>query len=168
LALPLTNWRVVSVRLEPIRPELFQVERCPVYFWAVPEGIYGGFPWLQGQGVTIGRHDAGEVCTPRDVRRQVEDIEVEAVRGMVARYMPLAAGSVKGATTCLYTNTPDRHFIVDRHRAFPQVFYACGFSGHGFKFASVMGEVLADLVLDGATHHPIGFLSAARFATRAS
>jgi glycine/D-amino acid oxidase-like deaminating enzyme len=54
--------------------------------------------------------------------------------------------------------------IVDRHPTHPQVLYACGFCGHGFKFASVMGEVLADLVLDRATHHPVGFLSAARFA----
>ena len=58
---------------------------------------------------------------------------------------------------------PDRHFAVDRHPEHPQVVYACGFSGHGFKFASVIGEILVDLVLDGATPHPIGFLSATRF-----
>ena len=167
LALPLTNWRVVSVHFEPTRPALFQVERCPVYFWAVPEGVYGGFPWLPGQGLKIGRHDTGEVCTTRSVRREVDDIEVAALRAVLNRYMPGAAGALKGASTCLYTHTPDRHFIVDRHPAHPQVLYACGFSGHGFKFASVMGEALADLALDGATRHPIGFLSASRFAASA-
>jgi sarcosine oxidase len=164
LVLPLTNWRVVSVQFESTRPELFRVERCPQYFWAVPEGIFGGFPWLPGEGLKIGRHDAGEACTPGNVRRQVDRSEVEALRAVLDRYMPGAAGTVRGVSTCLYTNTPDRHFIVDRHPTHPQVLYACGFSGHGFKFASVMGETLADLALDGATHHPIGFLSAARFA----
>jgi sarcosine oxidase len=167
LALPLTNWRVVSVHFEPIRPELFQVERCPQYFWAVPEGIYGGFPWLPGEGLKIGRHDTGEVCTPRSARRQVDSSEVEALRAVLDRYMPGAAGTVTGVSTCLYTNTLDRHFIVDRHPTYPQVLYACGFSGHGFKFASVMGEALADLALNGATRHPIGFLSASRFAVSA-
>jgi glycine/D-amino acid oxidase-like deaminating enzyme len=61
-------------------------------------------------------------------------------------------------------DTPDRHLIVDRHSTHPQVLYACGFCGHGFKFASVMSEILADLVVDGITRHPIGFLSAARIA----
>ena len=168
LSLPLTNWRVVSVQFKSMRPELFQVERCPQYFWAVPEGIYGGFPWLPGEGLKIGRHDTGEVCTTSSVRRQVDDSEVEALRAVLDRYMPGAAGPVQGASTCLYTNAPDRHFIVDRHPTHPQVLYACGFSGHGFKFASVMGEVLADLALDGATRHPIGFLSAARLSAPAS
>jgi sarcosine oxidase len=167
LALPLTNWRVVSARFEPTRPELFQVERCPAYFWAVPEGVYGSLPSLPGEGLKIGRHDTGEVCTPLSVRREVDDTEVAALRAVLNRYMPGAAGAVKGASTCLYTNTPDRHFIVDRHPAHAHVLYACGFCGHGFKFASVMGEVLADLALEGVTRHPIGFLSAARFAAPA-
>ena len=164
LALQLTNWRVVSVRFEPTRPEFFQLERCPVYFWAVPEGVYGGFPSLPGEGLKIGRHDTGEVCTARSARREVDGTEVDALRAVLERYMPGAAGVVKAVSTCLYTNTPDHHFIVDRHPAHAQVLYACGFCGHGFKFASVMGEVLADLALDGITRRPIGFLSAARFA----
>jgi sarcosine oxidase len=135
-----------------------------VYFWAVPEGVFGGFPSLPGEGLKIGRHDTGEVCTVRSVRRAVDDTEVDALRAVLDRYMPGAAGVVKAVSTGLYTNTPDRHFIVDRHPAHAQVLYACGFCGHGFKFASVMGEALADLALDGATRHPIGFLSAARFA----
>ena len=68
------------------------------------------------------------------------------------------------AKTCMYTMTPDEHFLVSPHPEFPQVVIACGFSGHGFKFTSVLGEVLADLAGDGHTRHEIGFLSAARFA----
>ena len=66
--------------------------------------------------------------------------------------------------TCLYTNSPDSHFIIDRHPRLPGVTVACGFSGHGFKFASVVGEVLADLAAEGATRHPIGFLGLGRFS----
>ncbi|MDQ2785659.1 MAG: FAD-dependent oxidoreductase, partial [Chloroflexota bacterium] len=77
---------------------------------------------------------------------------------------PGAAGDVLWTLTCMYTNTPDRHFILDRHPAHGNVVYGCGFSGHGFKFASVIGEVMADLALDNTTRHDIGFLSAARFA----
>ena len=167
LALPLTVWRMVSVHFEPTRPELFQIERCPVYIWAVPEGVFGGFPSLPGEGLKIVRNDAGEVCTARTVRREVDDADVAEHRAVLDRYMPGAAGTVTGASTCLFVNAPDLHFIVDRHPVHPQVVYACGLSGHGFKFASVMGEALADLALDGATRHPIGFLSASRFAAPA-
>jgi sarcosine oxidase len=68
------------------------------------------------------------------------------------------------ALTCLYTNTPDGHFIIDRHPDHGNVWIACGFCGHGFKFASVVGEIMADLALDGATAQPINFLSLARLA----
>jgi len=168
LTLPLTNWRMVPVRFDPARPELFQVGRCPIYVWAVPEGVYGGLPFLPGEGLKISRHDTGEVCTTLSVRREIDEVEIAAVAAVLNRYMPGAAGAVKGRSTCLYTNTPDGHFIVDRHPAHTHVLYAGGFCGHGFKFASVVGEVLADLALDGATRHPIGFLSAARFSTSAS
>jgi sarcosine oxidase len=78
------------------------------------------------------------------------------------RYLPGAGGAVLATLTCMYTNTPDRHFIIDRHPAHEQVVFGCGFSGHGFKFSSAIGEALAELALDGATKHQIGFLSAGR------
>jgi sarcosine oxidase len=164
LGLPLEVWRIVNAHFEPARPELFGPDRCPIYLWQVPEGDYYGFPNLPGQGVKIGRHDVGEVCTPHTIRRSVDEAEVAMLRAMLDRYLPGAAGAVKWTLTCMYTNTPDRHFVLDRHPAHPQVAYGCGFSGHGFKFASAIGEVLADLALDGATRQPIGFLAASRFA----
>lgn len=165
LGLPLRVQRVVNVHFAPVQPDLFAPERCPVYLWQVPEGDYYGFPALPGQGVKFGRHDTGERCTPHTIRRTVDDTEVAALRAILDRYMPGAAGAVRSTLTCMYTNTPDRHFVLDRHPAHAQVVYGCGFSGHGFKFSSVIGEVLADLALDGATRHDIGFLAATRFTT---
>jgi sarcosine oxidase len=160
---PLEVRRIVNVHFEPARPELFGPERCPIYIWDVPEGTYYGIPTLPGEGLKFGRHDIGEVCTPHTIRRDVDAREIEMLRRVLDRYMPGAAGEVKWSLTCMYTLTPDLHFVLDRHPAHPQIVYGCGFSGHGFKFASVIGEVLADLATDGRTDHPIGFLSAARF-----
>jgi sarcosine oxidase len=158
-----TVQRMVNVHFEPTRAELFGPERCPVYILEVPEGVHYGFPALPEQGIKFGRHDLGEVCTPRTIRREVDPAEVEALRAVLERYLPGAAGPVKWTLTCMYTNTPDRDFILDRHPAHAQVVFGAGFSGHGFKFAGVIGEVLAELALDGGTGHEIGFLSAARF-----
>jgi sarcosine oxidase len=162
--LPLTVWRIVNVHFESRRPELFDAERFPVFLMQVPEGDYYGFPYVTGEGVKIGRHDIGEVCTPETIRRDVDRDEVDMLRAVLDRYMPGASGEVKWTLTCMYTNTPDRHFIIERDPERPNVVYGCGFSGHGFKFASAIGEVLADLALDGSSRHEIGFLSSARFA----
>jgi sarcosine oxidase len=164
LGLPLRVQRIVNVHFAPTAPALFAPERCPVYLMQVPEGDYYGFPALPGEGVKIGRHEIGEVCTPETIRRDVSPEEIAMLRDVLDRYLPGAAGDVLWTLTCMYTNTPDRHFILDRHPTHANVAYGCGFSGHGFKFASAIGEVMADLALDGTTRHDIGFLSAARFA----
>src|SRR5207253_2994237 len=101
------------------------------------------------------------------IRRDIDLAEIEALRAVLDRYMPGAAGDVKWGLTCMYTDTPDHHFILGRHPEHPQVVYGCGFSGHGFKFSSVIGEVLADLATEGTTRHPIDFLSARRFRSTA-
>jgi sarcosine oxidase len=165
LGLPLVVQRVVNVHFEPTAPEHFQPECCPVYLFQVPEGDYYGFPALPGQGVKIGRHDIGEVCTPDTIRRTIDDAEIDMLRDVLDRYLPGASGPVIKTLTCMYTNTPDRDFIIDRVPDAPQVVYGCGFSGHGFKFASAIGEVLAELAVDGTTRHDIGFLAANRFAS---
>jgi sarcosine oxidase len=164
LGLPLRVQRIVNVHFAPTESELFVPERCPVYLMQVPEGDYYGFPALPGEGVKIGRHDIGEVCTPETIRRDIDPEEIAMLRDVLDRYLPGAAGEVLRTLTCMYTNTPDRHFVLDRHPMHDTVVYGCGFSGHGFKFASAIGEVMADLAMDGATRHDIAFLSAARFA----
>jgi sarcosine oxidase len=164
LGLPLEVWRVYNVHFRPTRPEPLAPDRCPVYMLELPDGFYYGFPDDGDDGVKVGRHDVGEPCTPETARRDVSETEVDALRSVFDHLMPGLTGPVVRTLVCLYTMTPDRHFVVDRHPAHPQVAFACGFSGHGYKFAPVIGEALADLATEGDTRHPIGFLSARRFA----
>lgn len=163
LDLPLIPWRMLLVYFDPTRPDLFGPDRCPNYSLNVPEGYYYGIPNLPGEGLKIGRHDRGEACTPETARRTVTDEEVAALRAILDRYMPGAAGTVREVSTCLYTMTSDGHFILDRYPDHPQVIFGCGFSGHGFKFASAIGEALADLATAGTARYPIDFLSLSRF-----
>ncbi|HUG14863.1 MAG TPA: N-methyl-L-tryptophan oxidase [Thermomicrobiales bacterium] len=166
LDLPLEAWRIVNVHFASSTPEPFAVDRCPVYLFQVPEGDYYGFPYVPGQGVKIGRHDIGEVCTPATIRRDIDAAEIEMLRAALDRYLPGASGPVIKTLTCMYTNTPDRHFILDTVAGQENVVYGCGFSGHGFKFASAIGETLAELAMEGSTRCDIGFLSAGRAAIR--
>ena len=82
------------------------------------------------------------------------------------RSRPLAARVITKAQVCMYTVTPDHNFVIDVHPGFPQVSVACGFSGHGFKFASIVGEIMADLAEQGTTTHDIGMFSAKRFQNK--
>ncbi|MGI8911685.1 MAG: N-methyl-L-tryptophan oxidase [Rubrobacteraceae bacterium] len=166
LRLPLSVKRVVNVHFECPRPELFDAGRFPVCILDVPEGVYYSLPALPGQGIKIGRHDGGEECTPGTIRREVAQPEVAMLREVLDSYLPGAAGPVKWTLTCMYTMTPDGHFVIDRHARHSQVVYGCGFSGHGFKFAGVVGEILADLALEGETEHPIELFSASRLPSR--
>ena len=95
--------------------------------------------------------------------KKVHNIAVKALQNTLAQYIPDAAGQLLNSCTCLYTNSPDQHFIVDKIPDNDRVTIAAGFSGHGYKFSSVMGEVLANLATSGSTHHPIGFLGLERF-----
>jgi sarcosine oxidase len=167
LGLPLQVNRVVNVHFEPRQPERFAADRFPVFVMEVPEGHYYGIPFIAGQGVKIGRHDNIQACTPQTIRREIYPDEVETLRGVLDQYLPGAAGRVLATLTCMYTNTPDLHFILDRHPEHAQVVYGCGFSGHGFKFAPVIGEVLSDLAVDGDTSNDVAFLRASRLANSA-
>jgi sarcosine oxidase len=84
---------------------------------------------------------------------------------LATRIPSLAQGGWLGSKPCLYTLTPDEHFVIGRHPEHAEVVIACGFSGHGFKFAPVVGEILADLALAGQTRHDIALFDPARFAT---
>ncbi len=93
---------------------------------------------------------------------------IEALRRFVRDCLPLASDQLLRSSTCIYTMTPDEDFIIDRHPEISRLVFAAGFSGHGFKFASVVGEILADLAIDGKTDQPVAFLSASRFRARKS
>lgn len=164
LRLPIEVERVFLVHFEPDDAARFAAGRCPLYLWQCPTGIYYGFPWLPGQGIKFGKHGGGEITTPEQARREVTTGEIEEVQAMLDRYAPGAARTVRSTVTCLYVNTPDEHFILDRHPEFPNLTIAAGFCGHGFKFASAVGEVVADLTLEGQTRQPVNFLRLGRFA----
>jgi sarcosine oxidase len=130
LRLPLDVMRIVNLHFEPDDPERFLPERCPVHLWLVPEGHFYGFPNIPGEGLKLGRH-WGESCDPDDVERDVSDEEIEPFRRLLDRYMPGAAGRATETLTCLYTNTPDRDFIIDWHRGIGRCSAAAGSPGTG-------------------------------------
>lgn len=156
----------------PRKPELFAMGSFPS--WALDledranfRGVHYGFPMMSpslgNPGFKAALHWPDEACDPNAVDRTIRESDVLQVREALERYLPDAAGPLLAAHTCLYTNSIDGHFIVDHHPLHTNVTIACGFSGHGFKFVSVMGEILADLATKGTTPHPIKFLSLRRF-----
>ncbi len=144
--------RQVVVWFAPKQPELFTPDRFPVFNLGVDDGHYYGFPIFGHPGVKLGRyHHRGEIADPDSVDRTVHAEDERILRRAAEEFFPDAAGAAIAATTCLFTNSPDEHFIVDLHPSFPNVAIAAGFSGHGFKFCSVIGEMLAELVVAGET-----------------
>jgi sarcosine oxidase len=152
--------RQVLAWLQPTSPELFTPERFPVFNLAVEEGRYYGFPVYEVPGFKFGRyHHRDEHCTAEEMRRDVDAEDERLLREFSARYFPEGNGATQALRACMFTNTPDEHFILDHHPEHPQVVLASPCSGHGYKFCSVVGEILADLAMgDGATRHEIGFL----------
>lgn len=154
--LPLTVTRQVLAWFTPNHdPQL------PVYFHDRDDGsqLYG-FPKLHGT-TKLAFFYGGSETTPDTIDRTVTDAEVDHLRHAAEQIVPGVAGTRARTATCLYTLTPDHHFILDRPRENVLVLSPC--SGHGFKFAPVIGEIAADLVIDGATRHPIERFEAARF-----
>jgi sarcosine oxidase len=153
LQLPFVVERQVQFWFEPTNPEWFQPGRCPIHIWEHEPGRhFYGFPDL-GEGVKVAGHHEGEAVDPDSISREVTPQEVETMRRLVRRFLPGADGPLRSAVVCMYTNTPDHHFFIDRHTAHPQVLIASPCSGHGFKFSSAIGEVLANLL----TGEPCGF-----------
>jgi len=157
--------RQVLAWLQPTAPELFTPDRFPVFNLEVAEGRYYGFPVWDIPGFKFGRyHHRGEIGPAESQRREVDAEDEALLRAFAARYFPAGNGPTMGLRACLFTNTPDEHFILDRHPAHPQVVLASPCSGHGYKFCSVVGEILADLASgDGTTPHEIGFLQLGRY-----
>ena len=145
-------------------PTLFSPERFPVFNVMVDEGRFYGFPAFGIPGFKLGRwHHREELTSPDSVDRTIHPADRELLHQFARRYFPDGAGEGLQFKTCLFTNTPDEHFLLERHS--PAVSYASACSGHGFKFCSVIGEILADLALDGATRHPIAMFRSDRFST---
>lgn len=163
LGLPLSVRRIPVIHFTPRERSRYDAGTMSVYFWATPGGIYAGFPHFDGEDVKVVRHDRDDTCTPATVRRDIDAADIAEVTGFADTYLPFANGGISRTHVCLYTMTPDNHFVVDRHPELQGLIYASACSGHGFKFAPVIGEALADLALNGSTALPINFLSASRF-----
>ncbi|HET7581507.1 MAG TPA: N-methyl-L-tryptophan oxidase [Candidatus Limnocylindria bacterium] len=158
--------RQVLAWLQPTRPELFAPDRFPVFVLDVEEGNYYGFPEHDVPGFKFGRyHHLREPMDPDDPDRATHPEDEAILRAFAARYFPGGAGPTILLKACIFTNSPDEHFVIDRLPDASQVSIAAGFSGHGYKFCSLVGEVMADLALDGATSHDIGLFSLSRFAS---
>ena len=134
----------------------FLPDRFPVFLCEDPEGGYPGygFPAMDGPegGVKAAIHGSDVSCTPDTVDRVIHDADVRRIIDQLEVRMPSLDGKVVRAKTCLYTMTPDEHFVIGPHPRFAACSIACGFSGHGFKFASVVGEILADLAMRERLH----------------
>jgi sarcosine oxidase len=159
-----TPERQVLAWLRPIRPELFGVERFPVFLVDVEEGSFYGFPVHDVPGFKFGwYHHLREPIDPDDPGRSVRADDEDALRSFARRYFPDGAGPTLMLKACIFTNSPDEHFIIGLLPDSPQVSVAAGFSGHGYKFCSVVGEVMADLATEGSTRHDIGLFGLDRF-----
>jgi sarcosine oxidase len=143
----------------------FRRDVFPVFIAQTPGGHFYGIPAIDANGVKVARHyGAPELPGPEAIARDVTPADEEPVRAFLRQYLPAADAPRRRGAVCTYTLTPDRHFLIDTHPEHPTVQLAAGFSGHGFKFAPVVGEVLADLALAGRTPWPINLFRISRFA----
>jgi sarcosine oxidase len=144
----------------------FAPQRFPIYIWDRGGGVqFYGFP-ADERGVKVAFFRTGSParCTPESIDRAVHAGEVQAMRDALAPCIPeLSAGALVETVTCMYSLTPDHHFVIGLHPDHFQVVLASPCSGHGYKFATVVGEILADLAIDGATPHPVALFSPLRF-----
>lgn len=139
---------------------------CPAFFYEMPEGYFYGFPAFDDRGVKVAEHSGGEpVENPTDVDRSLDSQDLARVLHFNRISIPSLPGIATGHAVCMYTLTPDEHFVVDRDEEDPRFVYAAGLSGHGFKFASALGEILATMSLDDRVPEEVAFLTARRWAS---
>ena len=146
----------------------FAPDRFPVFF-AHMDGDYGEMPYgIPHEDDSIGVkvttfYGWQTVEHPSQVDYTPSDEWLETMRGFSRQYIPGAAGEMIYTRRCLYTMTEDKHFIVDRHPVYPQITFGAGFSGHGFKFSTLIGKILAELAIEGETQHDISLFKLERF-----
>jgi sarcosine oxidase len=146
----------------------FRMGAFPVFILTVDEGNFYGFPLFEHPGFKLGGpHFAREPIDPDQPDRTPSERQVKAIRDCLARYLPEAAGAPLSVKGCIYTVTPDEHFVIDRVPGAEQVVFASCCSGHGYKFASAIGEILADLATEGSTRFDISPFALSRFQAAA-
>ncbi len=169
LPVPLTVSRRVMFWFRPTaQHSAFDKTAFPIFLWEPQHGpfIYG-LPRLDEAGdPKVAIHSGIEECTASTIDRTIYPRDLDAVRAAIEFRIPALNGEVSRAASCMYTMTPDQHFVIDAHPRYPQISIAAGFSGHGFKFSSVVGEILAELSITRKTSSNIAPFSASRFDTR--
>ncbi|WP_137283357.1 N-methyl-L-tryptophan oxidase [Halorussus salinisoli] len=149
---------------QPDSPDQFAPGEFPVFSMRCDEGYFYGFPIHGVPGFKVGKYNhRHETVDPDEMNREPTATDERILREYADDYFTDAAGPTMRLETCMFTNTPDERFVIDTHPEHPQVTVAAGFSGHGFKFSSVVGSVVADLVTDGETDHTIDQFGIERF-----
>ena len=156
--------RQVQAWFQPNNASAFEAGRFPVFLLESRHGVHYGFPPQGGAGVKIAKHHhADETADPDTVNRAISATDETLIRAAIADHIPAADGRMIAAKTCLYAVTPDHDFIIDTLPGAANVIVASPCSGHGFKFAPVVGEILGDLATEGATRHDISRFRLGRF-----
>jgi sarcosine oxidase len=146
-------------------PENFQPDRFPVFIHYGAGGAFDnyGFPIFGHDGIKVGEHHAGPVVTAETRSFEVDPVRLRRLTNYVRQHLPDVTGEVYDVISCLYTNTPDQHFIIDRIPGYSHVIVASPCSGHGFKFSILIGRILANLAETGEAGYPIGMFGLGRF-----
>jgi sarcosine oxidase len=159
----LTRQPLMWFEPQPQARQLVRPTSMPVFFFQTPDDLIYGFPDFLGSGVKIGSHlSCGDLTSADEIRAEVSDVEKAHLRHMVGWLIPTAAGRVRQTHVCIYTRSADDHFVLGLHPRASQIVLASPCSGHGFKFASIFGETLADLAIMRATDKPIDFFRPSR------
>jgi glycine/D-amino acid oxidase-like deaminating enzyme len=138
----------------------------PGFIYDLDEDFYYGFPRIDGRTIKIAGHRLFETMREPEEKdtAPMSKARIERLRDFVQNYLPcVVRPEVHRTANCIYTMTPDENFILDKHPKHPEIVIAAGFSGHGFKFAPVVGEIAADLAIEGQTRHAIDFMRLKRF-----
>ena len=163
--LPLRVTRQMLAWFAPNEPEKLQPDTCPVFLLESTHGLHYGFPYNDRSGIKIAKHHhLDQTVDPNHYDRRCSEKDEAAIRAALTEHLPAANGRLLASKSCLYTMAPDGDFIIDHVPGHPDIVVASPCSGHGFKFAPVIGEILADLALEGRTSHDISRFRLNRFA----
>lgn len=163
LDLPLTPVRKTFAWFDA-NEKIYNANDFPAFAFETSRGLYYGFPSVDGAGLKVGRHDGGERINPDEGMKQFGEIveDEEDLIQFLNQYLP-EIGRLKDGKTCMYTLTPDEKFVIDVHPKYSNVAIAAGFSGHGFKFSSAVGQALSNLIVSGKNEIDISQFSIDRF-----
>ncbi len=166
LALPLHCTRQPLFWFAPrAHAECFSSQNFPIYILEhEPQRYFYGFPNL-GAGCKAAIHHEGEATEAEHVRREVGTNEVLSLRRLLESFIPNANGALLKTAVCMYTNTPDAHFLLDFHPHDHDVLIVSPCSGHGFKFSSAIGELIAELLMHGETRFDLAPFRLRRFSS---